>query len=432
MMQPNDLQADSFEERLAYRQIPREQRTALQLGILNDLLEYLLPRNRFYAEKFADVKFPIRTLEEWAQAPLTTKEELQQAGEDPWNSPHLTEPIEQYIRYHQTSGTKGKPLTVLDTREDWQWWLDCWQYVLDAAEVIPEDRVFMAFSFGPFIGFWSAHDACLQRGCLVIPGGGLSTLGRLELLERNQATVVCCTPSYALHLAETAAAKGIPLADFPVRVLILAGEPGGSIPAIRERIETAWNAKVLDHSGASEAGPWGYGDLEGRGIYLNEASYLAECISLEENRPAQEGELSQLILTNLGRSGFPLLRYKSGDLVRPSWSHSETNRHLFFTGGVLGRADDMMVIRGVNIYPTAIEAILRDFPDIQEYRLIASKNGQMDELHIEIEDEQQQPERIANALQTRLSLRVQVETVPLGSLPRFEAKGRRFIDQRTS
>jgi phenylacetate-CoA ligase len=216
----------------------------------------------------------------------------------------------------------------------------------------------------------------------------------------------------------------------PVEKIIVAGEPGGSVPTIRARIERAWDAAVVDHAGATEVGPWGIADAAGRGLHVNESEFIAEFISVETGRPAQEGELAHLVLTSLGRVGAPVIRYRTSDLVRPTWPQSGTNRFVLLEGGVLGRADDMMIIRGVNIYPSAIEQILHGLPEVVEYRLTARKHGELDELVVEVEDHLEQPARIAEELRIRLGLKVEVQTVPAMSLPRFEGKGRRFVDER--
>jgi phenylacetate-CoA ligase len=263
-----------------------------------------------------------------------------------------------------------------------------------------------------------------------VPGGGLNTLARLELLRTTKVTAIFCTPSYALHMAEVAAENQINPGDLQVRQLVLAGEPGGSVPAIRQRIESLWNACVIDHSGASEVGPWGYGDLRGQGLYVNEHDFLAEFLAVDTGLPAAEGELSELVLTNLGRAGSPIIRYRTSDLVRPSWQHPGSNRFVFLSGGVLGRADDMMVIRGVNIFPSSVEQILRSFPEVIEYRMTARTVGTMDQLLVEIEDRLNDPARVADELRLRLGLKVEVRSVTPGSLPRVEGKGKRFIDER--
>ncbi len=247
-----------------------------QLERLNALLAEILPANGFYAAKLANIRLPLASLDELAEFPYTFKDELLGPPGSGSFAANLTWPRERYLRYHHTSGTRGRPLAVLDTADDWQWWMDCWNYILDAAGVTHQDVAFFAFSFGPFVGFWSAHDATLARGCQVVPGGGMNTIARLELLRSTQATVVFCTPSYALHLAEVARERNIDLGAFPVRVLILAGEPGGSVTAVRRRIEDAWQAHVFDHAGATEVGPWGFADEAATGLYVNETQFLAE------------------------------------------------------------------------------------------------------------------------------------------------------------
>jgi phenylacetate-CoA ligase len=419
----------NFESRRRAERMSREELEEHQLSRLNRLLELILPHNKFYAEKLAGVRLPLETLADLERLPYTFKEEL--IGEPPADyATNLTYALDHYVRFHRTSGTHGRPLVVLDTADDWQWWIDAWQYVLDAAELAPHDRVAMLFSFGPFIGFWSANDALIARGCMTIPGGGMTTLARLELLRTSGATAVCCTPSYALHAAEAAAANQLELASLKVRRIIVAGEPGGSVPAIRQRMEEAWSAKVIDHAGATEVGPWGYADPAGRGLRLIETMFLAEFISTDTGRAAAEGELAELVLTTLGREGCPVIRYRTGDLVRPVWRTEDENRFVLLEGGVLGRNDNMMIIRGVNVFPSSIEEILRSFPEIVEYRMIAHKSGEMDALSVEIEDRLERPERVAKEFNVRLGLKVDVRCVPLGSLPRFEGKGKRFDDRR--
>ena len=417
-------------ERRSIEQLDSAALRSYQLARLNQMLSQILPQNRFYADKLGQVKLPLADWQAFQHWPYTFKEELQSNLRPGLAADHWTYPLERYVRYHQTSGSQGRPLPVLDTAEDWKWWLNCWQYVLDAAEVTEQDRLLLAFSFGPFIGFWSAHDAAVARGCLVVPGGGLTSLARLQLIRQCGVTVLFCTPSYALHLAEVGREHQINTADLPVRCLILAGEPGGSVPATRQRLEQAWEARVFDHSGASEVGPWGFADAQHEGLFVNEAEFLPEFLSVANGHAAAAGELSELVLTNLGRYGFPIIRYRTGDLVRPRWLNNGPIRFVHLEGGVLGRADDMLIVRGVNVFPSAIEHILLSFPEVREYRLIATRTAEMDQLKIEIEDQLNQPARVAEELRLRLSLRVEVTCVPAGSLPRFEGKAKRFVDQR--
>lgn len=401
-----------------------------QLERLNQLLEAVLPQNNFYASKLGSISFPLDSLEQLNEFPFTFKDELLGHESSKGFAANLTFPINEYCRFHRTSGTRGRPMIVLDTANDWHWWMETWQSVLDSADLKSTDRVVMAFSFGPFIGFWSAFDAAVEREAIVAPTGAMTTIARLELIRSIGATVIFCTPSYALHMAEVAQKNQIDVANLPVEKLVVAGEPGGSIPAIRDQIESFWKAKVIDHSGASEVGPWGYAHPLGRGIYVNEAQFIAEFLSIETGQPAEDEELAELVLTTLGRAGSPVFRYRTGDLVQPTWNDNQPSNFVLLDGGVLGRTDDMMIIRGVNVFPTSIEQILRGFPEIVEYRLTAFKDAAMDQLKIEIEDRLEDPNRVKTELQVRLGLRVEVQCVPLGSLPRFEAKGKRFIDQR--
>jgi phenylacetate-CoA ligase len=421
----------TFEQRRRFEQMDCEQLASHQLDRFNSLLQRILPDNHFYAEKLADVRLPLESLEQLSTLPYTYKDELATAHHGDLAA-NLTWPLDRYNRFHRTSGTRGRPVVVPDTAEDWQWWIDTWQYVLDVAHLDSKDRALLAFSFGPFIGFWSAFEAVVARGALAIPGGGLNTLARLELIESIGATALFCTPSYALHMLEVAQQNQWDAAALGVRRIIVAGEPGGSVPAIRHRLESGWNARVIDHAGATEIGPWGCADPSGRGLHVIESDFIAEFLAVETGTPAAEGELAELVLTVLNRPGAPVIRYRTGDLVRPSWDTIHDNRFVFLPGGVLGRVDDMLVIRGVNIYPTSIEQILRSFPEIVEYRVTARRESQMDALTVEVEDRLDQPARVSRELRLRLGLRIDVQSVPLGSLPRFEGKGHRFIDQRAS
>jgi phenylacetate-CoA ligase len=407
---------------------------AHQLRRFNALVERILPENRFYAEKLAQTPRPLGSLEDLSAWPLTYKEELVGSASSAF-AKNLTWPRARYSRLHQTSGTSGRPLVVLDSRDDWQWWLECWQYVFDAAEVDAGESVLLAFSFGPFIGFWSAYDAAAARGCLVVPTGSMATLARLELIRSSGAKALLCTPSYALHMAEVARQHSINTRSLGVRAIIVAGEPGGSLPNVRGRIEEDWNATVIDHAGATEVGPWGFGDRNGKGLFVLETEFIAEFLSVDTGEPADEGQLSHLILTSLGRPGAPIIRYRTGDLVRPSWRGVEVAEggachFVFLDGGVLGRADDMVTVRGVNVFPSSIDQIIRGFPEVIEYRVTLSRQGELDHLQVEVEDRLSQPQRIAAELRVRLGLRVETTLVEPGTLPRFDGKGKRFIDER--
>lgn len=247
-----------------------------------------------------------------------------------------------------------------------------------------------------------------------------------------------------MHLANVADELGIDLAnDSSIRRIIVAGEPGGSVAPVRERIESAWGAQLMDHAGASEIGAWGFGSVQDSnptdasrnclGLHVIESEFIAECLIFGSEglpRVAAEGELAELVLTNLGRRGGPAIRYRTGDMVRGVRHHDRDCRFLWLDGGVLGRCDDMMVIRGVNVFPSSIEAIVRELVPSAEYRLTARRQNEMDQLELEIEASNDLAMSLAERLRDRLTMRIQVRTAPLGSLPRFEAKSRRWVDLR--
>jgi phenylacetate-CoA ligase len=405
----------------------RESLRSRQLSRLNELLREIMPVNRFYQDKFRGKAIPISSLEEWSTFPTSTKSDWQSDGENGIARHHSFEES-RYRRYHRTSGTKGKPMVILDTDRDWKWWIEAWQTVLDASTIDSKDRVMMAFSFGPFIGFWSAHDACLERGCMVIPCGGMSTAARIEMIQAARPTVLFSTPSYALHLARDAALRGIDLRRSSIRLVFVAGEPGGSAKAIRSRIEAEFGAKVMDHAGATEVGPWGFGSEDGSALHVNENEFIAEL------EPQADG-LHELILTALGRTGAPVLRYRTGDLVRPHTAFP-SNSFLRLEGGVLGRSDDMIVVRGVNVFPSSVDAIIRSFPEILEYRLLVTRHDATDSLRLEIEASRDATvdsdlvESLSEKLAIQLNLRFNVIQVPVDSLPRSDGKARRVHDQR--
>jgi len=424
--------------------LDRDALAAHQARRLERLLAETYRRNRFYTRKFDDAGLELGALrfpQDLAQVPMTTKSELaaDQAAHPPWGTA-LSEPVARYTRYCQTSSTTGAPLRWLDTNESWQWIVECWKAVFRGARVGAGDRILFPFSFGPFLGFWSAFDAGSQIGAQCIPAGGMSSQMRLRLIETLGPTVVCCTPTYALWLAEVAgeerrSAGARPLDESSVRVLIVAGEPGGSIPATRERIEESWGARVIDHHGLTETGPISFECWESPGgLHVNEAEFICEVVDPATGAAVPDGRRGELVVTNLGRLSSPVIRYRTGDIVvRRSGPCACGRTWARLEGGILARADDMISIRGVNVYPSAIESIVRRFPEIVEFRSRASHKSAMWTLSVEIEPS---PEVVdAAAVAARLSaqlleafgLHVPVHIVEPGGLPRFEMKSRRFV-----
>ena len=415
-----------------------EDLAAHQMSRMRALLKELLASNPFYGTRLRDAGFTdarlLHSLEDLEFVPFTCKSQLveDQEAHPPFGR-NLTFPLDRYIHLHQTSGTTGKPLRWLDTSESWDWWARCWAAVYYAAGVTAADRIFFAFSFGPFIGFWAAWAGAEKIGALAISGGAQNSYQRLKNLIELQATVLCCTPSYALHLAEEARKENIEPGKSAVRKIVVAGEPGGSIPGTRARIEEAWGAKVFDHTGATEIGAHGMTCLGQCGVHLNEGEFLIEVINPETLKPADEGEL---VITNLDRIGSPVLRYRTGDHVRINRDVCECGRTFVrMDGGIIGRIDQMLIVRGVNIFPSSLESIVRSFPRVQEFRVIVNDIGAMNQLVIVVEVTGDNPEEVVEAIERetshRLGLRVGVELAPQ-PLVRFEMKASRIIDNRVT
>jgi phenylacetate-CoA ligase len=410
---------------------------ALQREKLRALLAEVLPRNRFYADKFASFRIPADPSclpDDLGRLPFTTKAELLAEQErDPPYGRVLTYPPDQYTRLHQTSGTAGRPLCWLDTAESWAWMLACWDAIYETLGLGNQERLFFGFSFGPFLGFWTAFEAAARRGWFCLPGGGLSSAARLRLVRDHGATIALCTPTYALRLAEVAREEGIALRAGSVKVLIVAGEPGGGIPATRRRIEDAWGARLFDHYGLTETGPVAVECPENpAGLHILETEYIAEVIEPAGERPVPPGEPGELVLTNLGRAGSPLIRYRTGDLVRADPKPCPCGRSLLrLEGGVLGRADDMIHLRGNNLYPGALEAVIRRFAEVAEYRVEVDQTGPLAELRVEVEAPGDVAERVGRAIQDELLFRAEVVAVPPGSLPRFDMKAKRVHHKGT-
>jgi phenylacetate-CoA ligase len=410
-----------------------------QLVELRRLLGEVASGNDFYAPTLRETGLDgeIVDLDEFFESmPFTTKEAIvEDQRRCPPYGTNLTYAVEKYSRFNQTSGTSGEPIRWLDTTESWQRLLDNWKQVFRAAGVDSTDCLYFAFSFGPFLGFWTAFDAATQIGCLSIPGGGLSSLARLTAMRDNRATVLLSTPTYALRLAEVAAIEKFDLAALAIRKIIVAGEPGGSVPAIRHSIERRWpGAALFDHHGMTEVGPVSHQCPEQPGtLLIMESSYLAEIIDPETTRPVERGDPGELVLTTLCRPASPLIRYRTGDLVREDTEVAEKHgRHeMALKGGILGRTDDMVLVRGVNVYPSAVEEVMRTFPEVAEYRVEISTAGPMAEVRIEVEPvadgDETLSKRIEAGLRSAFNLRIPVSLCPSGTLPRFEMKSRRWI-----
>lgn len=416
----------------------------LQLDKLGEMCRELSGSNPFWTERFQAAGIDLAAIDSWEtfqQIPFLQKTDLvsDHAANPPYSS-NLTYPLVRYSRLHQTSGTTGKPLRWLDTPTSWDWLMECWKQIFHLVGLTPEDRLAFPFSFGPFIGFWAAFEGAQRLGNLCLAGGGMSSQARLRMILDNEATFVCCTPTYALRLAAVAAEEGLDMASSAVRGIVVAGEPGGNIPAIRRQIESAFGARVFDHWGMTEIGSLAVESVKyADGLYMLETECIAEIVDPESSGPVEPGETGELVITNLGRWGSPVIRYRTGDLVQEDLCESPDGLCLKrLKRGVLGRADDMMTIRGNNVFPSSIDAILREFDEVVEYRMHFTTHREMNHLKIEVEpvaslagtqSEQDLLAKLNRAIKDRMNFQAEIVAVPPDSLPRFELKGRRFVKE---
>jgi phenylacetate-CoA ligase len=415
----------------ALETLPAEQVVAHQWRRFRAMAGELLASNPFVRAKWSAAG--VRSVEDLAgwddfrRLPYTHKVEFveDQAAHPPFGS-NLTYPLERYVRVHQTSGTSGQPIRWLETPESWDWWARCWGFVLRGAGVEPADRVFFPFSFGLFIGFWAGFEGARALGALAIPGGGQDSATRLAWMQALGATVLVCTPSYALHLIEVARGHGQDLSKGSVRITVHAGEPGASIPPVRARIQAGWGATAYDHAGMTEVGAYGYECAEQVGLHVNEAEFIAEVVDPTSGDAARDGEL---VLTNLGRVGSPVVRYRTGDRVRVASAPCACGRTFVrLEGGILGRLDDLLIVRGVNVFPAAIEGVVRRFPAVDEFQIEVFRDGELDEVRVLVElEDAAGARRVQEALRWALGIRVEVMAVPPRSLPRYELKARRVV-----
>ncbi len=389
-----------------------------QLNKLRAGLTAVLTGNQFWRDRLNSVD----GWDDFKRLPLTSKSELlaDQASHPPFGT-NLTYPVDRYVRLHQTSGSSGElPLRWLDTAESWEWWLRIWaEHVYRAASVTPADRVFLAFSFGPFIGFWSAFGGAERLGALCMSGGSMTSEQRVRTILDLGATVLLSTPTYALRLADVARGMGVDLAESSVRVTIHAGEPGASIPATRGAIEAAWSASAFDHTGMTELGPTGFSCSARDGVHLIESEFIFEV--------TDDGEL---VATNLGRWGMPLIRYRTGDRVIVSREPCPCGSpFLKILGGIQGRVDDMFTVRGVNLYPSQVEDIVRRHPEVAEFVIEHRRERRMDEVAVLVETSAASfsAERLEADLRQALGVRLDCRVVPAGTLPRSELKSRRIV-----
>ena len=429
--------------------LPKSDLHALQLAKLQRTATRAHHQSPFHRRLFEAARFhpdQLRTLDDIRRIPFMTRESWMECqAEQPLFGDLVTRPRDHAIRYHLTSGTSGRqPLRVLDSRKDWSWIAEMWCYGFWGFGVRPVDTVFFAFSYGSFIGFWGAHYCCEKIGCLVLPSGNMTTENRVKQLVEMEATVVCATPTYALRMAQAAQQLGIDLPrQAKVRRVIVSGEPAGSIPATKKLIEDMWGAKCGDTAGMTEIGTIMIFECERQpgGTHIIEDHFIEEVLDPETDQPVGYGERGERVVTSFGRGFIPLIRYRTKDLVcKVPHSRCRCGRTGdIYEGGILGRVDDMKLIRGTNVYPRAVEAVVREHAEVEEFQIVITRvDNVQDEITVKVELKPDQLEcwpRLQAQLGKDLAdahegLRFKVEQAPANSLPRFELKAKRLVDKR--
>jgi phenylacetate-CoA ligase len=429
--------------------LPREDLKRLQLLKLQRMTEFAYANSPFHRARLDAAGFrpeQLRTLDDLRRIPYMTREEwMASIAETPLFGNLAATDSANAIRYHLTSGTSGRtPIRVLDSTKDWEWIAEMWCYGFWGFGVRPEDIVYFAFGYGSFIGFWGAHYACEKIGALVIPGGAQTTEARVKQIVEMGVTTVCSTPTYALRMWQQATEMGIDLArESKVNRVILSGEPAGSIPAVKRQLEEAWGAKCGDTAGMTELGTIMIFECANQpgGTHIIEDHYIEEVINPATGEPVGYGELGERVVTSFGRGFIPVLRYRTKDMVLklPHTTCDCGRTGDIYDGGIRGRWDDMKLIRGTNVYPRAVEAIVREHDSVDEFQIYIWRAEDIrDEITIKVElkpgrdgDWLQLDRDLARELAaTHENLRFNIERMEAGSLPRFELKAKRLVDAR--
>jgi phenylacetate-CoA ligase len=422
--------------------LPREKMEDLQIQRFRERMAYVYERSSFYKRKYDEagiVPSDIRTLGDIQHVPFTIKEELResQAQHPPWGD-FICIPPDEGVRVFQTTGTTGIPVKALLNKTDWfTHYYEQFMYFMYGYGIKTSDILFVPFGYGLYIAWWGFQSALEQEGVLIVPGGAQSSESRIMNIFDWNATVVCGTPTYLLYLGDTAKKMGKPLADSTIRIVVAAGEPGANVPATKKAIEQLWGAKCYDDIGSTEITNFGFECLAQMGTHVIESMFYAECLDPETLKPVSPGEVGELVLSNLCTESMPLLRFRIQDLVRFDLETCDCGRtFLRLDGGILGRSDDMFQFAGVNIFPSAIENLIREVPEFSnEYQIVIPRMGSGKHIKIRIEPEECIPadkmeqgvDNFIEKFKYRITVTPEVEIVRIGELPRFELKAKRLI-----
>ncbi len=426
--------------------LPREKLQRLQLMKFREIFTWAYEHSKFYHKLYSDAGIEpgdIKTFDDVKRVPRIEKSMMRDIqGKDPF--PYgdiLCVPLEQVTDYRQTSGTTGQPIYQADTWQDWEYSTECYAYALYAQGYRSRDRLFVPFGYNIFIAFWAYHYAGEKLGCEVIPGGVLNTEARILKMQELKATAMGATPTYVLGMAETARKMGIdPPKDLFIRKITVAGEPGGSIPATRKRMEEAWGAKVYDQVGSTEIGHWGWECQHQSGLHVNEAHFLVEIEDVDTGEPITgPGKRGKMVVTSFTRQAQPCIRFDVKDLIQWNTQQCDCGRTFrLLEGGLKGRTDDITKVKGVLLSPMSIEEVVRDIPQLSnEYQVVVTKKGDIDDITLKVEiipeykdDEAAIRAVLTDQLRVKTNLGYNIEFHEYESLPRSQTKSRRFQDQR--
>ena len=427
--------------------LPSEKIKQLQLRKFKKIFRWAYEHSKFHRQLYDNAGIKpgdVQSFDDVQRVPKVEKsmmQSIQRKAPFPYGEA-LCVPLEEVTIFRQTSGTTGQPVYQPDTWQDWEWWMECWSYILWAQGYRPQDRVFIPFGYNIFVAFWAGHYAAEKIGCEVIPGGVLDTKARILKIQELQATAMMGTPTYILGMAETARAKmNIDPSKLTIEKITCAGECGASIPSTKKRMEDAWGAKVYDHAGATEIGAWSFECTEQPGgLHVNEALFLVEIEDIETGEIIKEpGRRGKMVITALDRMAQPCVRFDSKDVIE--WAPEpcacgRTSR--LIKGGVVGRADDITKVKGVLLAPSAIEEVVRSIKGLSdEYEVIVEKVGNSDQIKLRVEvlpDAEDQctliEGELVDQLRLKTNLRYDIEICGCETLPRYEVKAKRFKDLR--
>ena len=419
----------------------RETLRKLQGIRLKKTVEHVYHNTPFYRKKMQEMGITpddINSIDDIVKLPFTTKHDLR----DNYPFGLMATPMSEIVRIHASSGTTGKPTVVGYTRKDLSSWTECLARAFTAYGADNKDIFQVSYGYGLFTGGLGAHAGAEYIGASVIPMSSGNTEKQITLMHDFGSSVLCCTPSYALYLADANKDSGLPREDFKLKVGVFGAEPWTE--NMRKEIEEKMGIKAYDIYGLSEiAGPGvGYECEHQCGTHLNEDHYYPEIINPETNLPVEQGEMGELVFTHLTKEGMPLLRYRTKDLTALHYDTCECGRTMVRMDRILGRCDDMLIIRGVNVFPTQIESVILELPEFEpHYLLIVDRVNNTDtmELQVEVRDGYYSDEinkmlalkkKLQGRLHSVLGLGVDVKLVEPRSIERSTGKAKRVIDKR--